>query len=173
MYRTAVKERTENARKDLIAHYESMKEDIEQRMESYLEKGYFGWEFMRDPFLWKDECKETIIDITEKIKKLGYTLFMNSKYHTLAIIPNQEQMKEYKDCFVGFGSDIQFIHYTLDDRTIDTMKSYKKDMEKWKKNIEKRLCDLENKVDHMWFVPGMPGFLEAEENFIKETQKNP
>lgn len=35
----------------------------------------------------------------------------------------------------------------------------------------KRLCDLENKVDHMWFVPGMLCFLEEEQNFIKETQK--
>jgi hypothetical protein len=38
---------------------------------------------------------------------------------------------------------------------------------------EKRLYDLENKVEHMWFVPGMSDFLEAEQNFIKETQKNP
>lgn len=95
MYRTAEKEPVENERK-IISQYESMKEDIDQRMESYLEKCYFGCEFMRDPFLWKDECKETI---TEKIKKLGYTLFVNSKYHTLAIIPNQEHAKEY--CFVG------------------------------------------------------------------------
>lgn len=38
---------------------------------------------------------------------------------------------------------------------------------------EKRLYDLENKVEHMWFVPGMSDFLEAEQNFIKETQKTP
>lgn len=173
MYRTAVKERTEKAKKDLIAHYESMKEDIDQRMESFLEKGYFGWEFMRDPFLWRNECKETIVDITEKVKKLGYTLYMNSKYHTLAIIPNKEQANEYKDCFVGFGTNTQFIHYTLDDRTMDVMKSYKKDMGEWKENTEKRLCDLEEKVNQMWFVVGMPGVLEAEQNFIKQTQKNP
>ena len=71
---------------------------------------------------------------------------MNSKYHTLAIIPNNDQINEYKDCFVGFGTDTHFIHYTLDDKTIDTIKNYKKDMGVWRESIEKRLSNLEEKL---------------------------
>ena len=42
MYRTVVKKRIEKAKKDLVSHYEDMKDDIHQKMESYLEKGYLS-----------------------------------------------------------------------------------------------------------------------------------
>ena len=76
--------------------------------------------------------------------------------------------EEYEDYFVGFGTDIQFIHYTLEDMTIDTMKKYKKDMWVWQESIEKRLSDLEEKVGLLRYAPGMSGYLETEQHI-----KNP
>ena len=60
IYRTAVQKRIEKAKKDLTEKFGKIKDDIKSHMDVHLANGNFGWEFMRDPFLWKDECKEII-----------------------------------------------------------------------------------------------------------------
>lgn len=52
---------------------------------------------------------------------------MNSKYHTVAILPTEKFSNEVKDYLVDWNEDQQFIHYTLDDFNLYEMK-------KWKEN---------------------------------------
>lgn len=165
IYRDAIDNKIANAKKDLLEKYGVVKPNLKEHMDYYLTKGFYGWELMRDPFLWRDECKEIIEQIDKEIQELGYHLFMNSKYHTVTIMPSISFGREVKECFVGFNQDTQFVHYTLDDNNLDTIKKWKSDIEDWKSDIENRITRLEEKVESLWFAPDMPGYNEAEKKF--------
>ena len=139
IYKDAIKSRIEQAQLDLIIHFDNIKDNIPEIMESHHKNGYYGWEFMRNPFLWRDECKQVVLNITEQVKKLGYMLYMNSKYHTVAILPNEKFSQSVTDCLVGWDNNTQFIHYTLDDHNLDIAKKWKEDAMKWQTHINKKL----------------------------------
>lgn len=149
LYRTAVKTRIEQAKSDLINNFENMKDDLDDIMEMHHSNGYLGWEFMRDPFLWREECKPVLMDIEKKVNDRGYTLFLNSKYHTVSIMPPPEFGVGVKDCVVGYGNDQQFIHYTLDDNNLDKMKKLREDAIVWQQSINDRLQLIEKKLQTM------------------------
>lgn len=147
LYRDGIDARINHAKSSLIKNFENMKDDLDDIMEMHLKNGYYGWEFMREPFLWRDECKYVILDIDKKIKDLGYILYMNNKYHTLAILPPENFATMVKDCIVGWDDDQQFIHYTLDDHNLDIMKKWKEDAMIWQNNINDRIKYLEKKLE--------------------------
>jgi len=158
IFKKAISKRIEKAKKDLREKIDENKDDLKNIMERHLKNGWYGYEIIRNPFLWRVECLALINQVEKEIKEKGYKLVMNNKYHTIMIIPDIEFSKKTLDCFVGFQDDIQFIQYTLEDQTTNNNKEWKDSMREFKSRVNERLDNMESKINSIWYSPGMPGF---------------
>jgi len=171
IYQKAVLDRIENSKNKLYKNYDKIKDNLRQIMEEHLSNGYYGFELLRDPFLWRDECKIMVNDFIKQVRDKNYDVFMNSKYHTVTIIPNKTFGITVKDSLIGFGTDVQFIHYTIEDETTDSIKIWKKYIDDWKILIDSQIKRLESTVELIWYSPGMPGYEETKQKFDKKFLK--
>jgi len=103
IYKNAIKNKIKKAKKDLRTNIDDVKGDLHNIMIQHLKNGFYGFELMRDPFLWRVECKELLETINKEINSLGYFITMNNKYHTLTIIPSIEFSRIVSDCFIGLA----------------------------------------------------------------------
>jgi hypothetical protein len=106
-------------------------------------------------------------DFIKQVRDKNYDVFTNSKYHTVTIIPNKTFGITVKDSVIGFGTDVQFIHYTIEDETTDSIKIWKKYIDDWKILIDSKIKILESTVELIWYSPGMPGYEETKQKFDK------
>jgi hypothetical protein len=108
------------------------------------------------------------------VNKYNYTIYMNNKYNTIAIIPQPNFANKVTDCMVGFEPDVQLVNYTLNDK----MNKWKKEVKKYKEKVEvntEKVNKIEEKIEELWYVPNMPGYIKSKKNyneiFIKEEFK--
>ena len=170
IYKNAVKNKIKKAKKDLRNNIDNVKGDLHNIMIKHLENGFYGFELMRDPFLWRDECKGIIKEVSDEVETLGHFITMNDKYHTITIIPSIEFSRIVSDCFIGFDNDTQFVQYTIDDKNADNNKKWKSDMREYKEQINEKINILEQKINKLWYAPDMPGYIESFQHFNKEIK---
>lgn len=146
-------------------------EELVSKMEKTFNEGYFGYELYSDPYLdlsdndfntllviMKDKVRGTILEKKWLIRQSMYSLILVPKvtissYHALYTNPNS---------FV--------VHYSTTNQ-IGMLERIEK-LEKENANKEKRIRELEEKVEKMYYAPEMPGFIESKLDYEKTRQES-
>lgn len=161
-FRLAIENNIAKAKCSLLKNFALVQPNLKKHMDDYLSMGYYGWGIVKNPFLWKVECKDVIDEVEKEVNRQGYELYMNSLCYTVFIVPSKKFGIEVKDCFVGCKDDINFNHYTIDDEMdLKLCNNFH--------NITNKIKKLENKIDAMWYAPGMPGYECTKKNFEKNV----
>ena len=166
------KKKLNEAKSNLQEKIDELFPKIDEVMLEHLANGYFGFELLRDPFLWREECLDLVTDVGKKLNDAGYKLVMNSLYHTVTIVPPQEVGERIQaDFSVGISGATQLIHYTLEDQNVAINKVWKADKDNWCERVHNTQEDLKEKMVQVWYAPGMPGYFVGEQAFKESTQK--
>ena len=154
------KDKIDQAKVNLREKIDALLPIIEEVMIGHLSRGYFGFELLRDPFLWREECLSLVEEVGNQLTEKGYKLVMNSLYHTVMIVPPQGVGEQVEAEFsVGISGATQLIHYTLEDQNLKVNKD-------WKVDKETRIDTVEEKLEQVYYAPGMPGYINGLMDYV-------
>ena len=106
-FKNLIKARVEKAKNDLINNVDNIKDNLDDIMR---QQNICGMEIMRDPFLWRDGCKQVILNIDNQLRDIGYFLCMNFKDYSVIILQSNKISCNVKKCLLGWEENRQFIN---------------------------------------------------------------
>lgn len=127
--------------------------DVEEFMDPFLKKGYFGTTIFRSKFFaWFNAQKvHNLINYIEEI---------TDKKYRLGLVDSEFVIWKYANILKE-----QFIYYSAEDEYEDSKERYITQLQKQVQNLEIIVNQLQKQMIEVYHAPGMPGSIEAKEEF--------
>ena len=171
--KNTVKMKVEKLKKKVQKVWEEIKPNLDERMEEMVKKGYCGFEFYEHKYLGHPDLTQVFANMFAELGVQGkYMLFYHIKTCTVSIVFNKSFIKSEALTIGDYSLDnrpiLKAVNYTLDQQ-------YRKKYKKFKREIEVKMIELEkmkkeikeitDKLNEVYFAPGMPGFITSSNKF--------
>ncbi len=161
------------------AAWDEINWDLDDRMKEMAARGYCGFEFYEHPYLGHPRMSDFFADLFYQLGAQGkYMLYYNVKSCAVAVVFNKKYIKE-ESLTVGdhdsFNQPIfKAVTFTTTDRSKKRYKNFKRKTQETLVEFSKlqgEVRELGEKINQIYYTPGMPGCLEREKNFAVAQKK--